>query len=67
MPKELKSKEELLKIAKERGRKVIVKKTENGFKVKVRTPKYLFTIKLSSENEVNDLIRQLNLPVERIQ
>lgn len=66
MPKEIKSKEEFIKIANDRGKKIVVKKTDDVFKVKLRTPKYLYVIKLNSEKEVDEILKQVRLPVERL-
>ncbi|MGB9758972.1 MAG: hypothetical protein ACP5KW_02980 [Thermoproteota archaeon] len=66
MPKEVKNKEEFIKIASNRGKKIVVKKTDNAFKVKLRTPKYLYVIKLNSEKEVDEILSQIKLPVERL-
>lgn len=66
MPKEIKSKEEFVKIANYRGKRIIIKKANNVFKVKLRTPKYLCVIKLNSEKEIDDILNQVKLPVERL-
>lgn len=66
MPKEVNNKEEFIKIASSRGKKITVKKTNNVFKVKLRTPKYLYVIKLNSEKEVDEILSQVKLPVERL-
>ncbi|MCI4439096.1 hypothetical protein JHC27_04555 [archaeon] len=66
MPKEVKNKEEFIKIASSRGKKVVVKKTDDAFKIKLRTPKYLYVIKLNSEKEVDEILSQIKLPIERL-
>lgn len=66
MPKEIKNKEEFIKIASNRGKKITVKRTDNVFKVKLRTPRYLYVIKLNSEKEVDEILNQVKLPVERL-
>jgi hypothetical protein len=66
MPKEVKNKKEFIKIASSRGKKVVVKKTDDAFKIKLRTPKYLYVIKLNSEKEVDEILSQIKLPIERL-
>ncbi|MBO3762714.1 MAG: hypothetical protein QXS21_01000 [Thermoproteota archaeon] len=66
MPKEIKDKNEFIKIANNRGKKIVVKKVDEAFKVKLRTPRYLYVIKLNSEKDVDEILNQVKLPVERL-
>lgn len=65
MPREAKSLEEFLEISK-RATECRVKETKEGkVKLKLRTPKYLYTFVVQKEN-AEDVIKKLNIPVRRL-
>lgn len=66
MPVELKSKEEFLKIA-ERAEECRVKKLKDTAKLKLRTKRYLYTLKVKLE-EVDELLERVkNLNVKIVE
>ena len=65
MPKEIKSLEEFLEVSK-RASECRVKETKEGkVKLKLRTPRYLYTFIVQKES-VEDIIKKLNVPVKKI-
>ena len=65
MPREVKSVEEFLKLA-ERAEECRVKRLKDGVvKLKLRTPRYLYTLKVES-GEVEAVLRQLRCPIREI-
>ena len=65
MPREIKSEEEFFKVA-ERALVCRVKRLKDGnVKLKLRTPKYLYTLKVES-GKAEEILKKLKLPVEEI-
>jgi len=61
MPKEIKSKEELLKLL-PRALECRVKQSKDYVKIKLRTKRVLFTYKAKPE-EVNEILSQVKCPI----
>jgi hypothetical protein len=64
MPKEIKDEKEFLEIAKTRASECRIKKAGDSVKLKLRTPKTLYTYKTTSEN-AEILLKQIE--IERIE
>ncbi len=65
MPKEIKSEEEFFRIA-ERAKLCRVKRLKDGVvKLKLRTSKYLYTLKVDS-SKADEILRKLKIPIEEI-
>ena len=64
MPKEIFNKEEFVELS-EKASQCIIKRNLENIKLKLRTPRYLYTIVVDTE-EADDLINKLSCPtVER--
>ena len=64
MPVEIKDKEKLIELS-ENAKECRVKKNKDNTKLKLRTGKYLYTIKLDP-NEAEELLGQLSCPTIEI-
>ena len=64
VPQEIFDKEEFLTLA-EKASKCIIKKNLEQTKLKLRTNRYLYTIKLDTD-EANDLLGKIGCPVEEV-
>jgi len=65
MPREIFSEEEFLQIA-ERAMVCRVKRLKDGtVKLKLRTPRYLYTLK-TDERKAEELLKQVKCPVEEV-
>ncbi len=65
MPKEIFDVDEFLEIARTRARFCQVKKSEDSVKLKLRTPKYLYTLK-AEPGEAEQIMDQLEIEVLEI-
>ena len=61
MPKEIFDEESFLKLS-ESATNCIIKRNLNKTKLKLRTPRYLYTIVLDSSN-ADELVRKINCPL----
>lgn len=64
MPKEIFDVDEFLKLA-EKARYCILKRRGETVKLKLRTKRYLYTLKVGS-GEAEDILRRVKCPVRRI-
>ena len=64
MPKEVFDKEEFIELSKEASN-CTIKKNPNNTKLKLRTPRYLYTIVLNNE-EATEVIGRINCPKTEI-
>lgn len=65
MPKEVKNKEEFLKLI-PLAIECRVKQNENVIKIKLRTKRYLYTYKTTDQNEVKEILDQVKCPIINI-
>lgn len=64
MPMEIKSVEEFLEKMKNAQKVIIVRKMPKYIKIKARTKKMLYTIKLHDEKEAEDILNQVKVEIE---
>lgn len=64
MPKEVFNKEEFVEFSK-KASECIIKRNKENTKLKLRTPRYLYTIVIDSD-EADDLISKLSCPTVEI-
>jgi len=62
VPREVKTAEDFIRLA-ERAEVCLVKRMKETVKLKLRTPRYLYTLKTTPE-EAEDLLKKIKCPVQ---
>jgi len=63
MPMEIKDKEKFIELLKNAKRVIVVRRLPRYIKIKVRTRRRLYTIKVSSEEEANEILKNVKSEV----
>lgn len=64
MPHELKTKEEFLEKLEHAQKVIVVNRMPKYIKLKIRTRRRLYTLKLYSEEEMEKLLKKVNVKIE---